>query len=265
MGRVFLSEWLKIARPINLLGWMAPVVLFSFMGTVFNFMDASTNAGQFRGPFGIAPGLEQLAAPDGWIIGIYSASSFIGVIALTIFVTYLARDYEKGTIRILLVTESNRLRLLVGKLLALSAFVVLITLGAALVTVATSFAMAPTENIAVDAWLSWQGLQELLVGFANMSLATIIWGLIGGVLAITTRSATISISAGVGFLLIFELLIAQFVESVGEKLPATLLGALASGGNLEIEYTSALVLSIAYGVVSFVIASLVFTRRDVTD
>jgi hypothetical protein len=98
-----------------------------------------------------------------------------------------------------------------------------------------------------------------------MSLATIIWGLIGGVLAITTRSATISISAGVGFLLIFELLIAQFVESVGEKLPATLLGALASGGNFEIEYATALILSVAYGAVSFIVASLVFIRRDVTD
>ncbi len=265
MGRVFLSEWLKIARPVNLLVWMGPVVLFAFMGTMFNFMDASTNAGQFRGPFGIAPGLEQLAAPDGWILGIYSASSFIGVIALAVFVMYLARDYEKGTIRILLVVEPNRFRLLVGKLLALSSFIVLIALGAAVVTVLTSLALAPVENIPVDAWLSWQGMKELLIGFANISLATIIWGLIGGMLAITTRSAVVSISAGVGFLLIFELLIGQFVESVGTRLPATLLGALASGGSLQIEYSTALILSLAYGAASFIVASLVLIRLDVTD
>jgi ABC-type transport system involved in multi-copper enzyme maturation permease subunit len=265
MNRVFSSEWLKIARKANLLGWMGPVVLFAFMGTMFNFMDASTSAGQFRGPFGIAPGPEQLAAPDGWIIGIYSASSFIGLIALAIFATNLARDYEKGTIRILLVTQPHRLRLLIGKLFALSAFVVLITAGAAVVTIVASLALAPSQNVAADSWLSWQGIRELLIGFANISLATIIWGLIGGVLAITTRSAAISISAGVGFLLIFELLIGQFAESVGTKLPATVLGALASGGTFSIEYSTALAFSLAYGVASIVVASLIFIRRDVTD
>lgn len=265
MNRVFSSEWLKIARPSTMLGWMAPVVLFAFMGTMFNFMDAATDAGQFRGPFGIAPGLEQLAATDGWIIGIHSASSFIGLIALAIFATNIARDYEKGTIRILLVAEPNRFRLFFGKLLALSSFVVVITAAAAVVTALVSLALAPGENIPVDAWLSWAGVRDLLIGFGNISLATIIWGLIGGVLAILTRSAAISISAGVGFLLIFEILIGQFVESVGTKLPATVLGALASGGTFVVEYPTALILSLAYGAASIIIASSIFVRRDVTD
>ena len=265
MNRVFKSEWLKIARPKTVLAWMAPVVLFAFMGTMFNFMDAATGAGEFRGPFGIAPGPEQLAASDGWIIGIYSASSFIGLIALAIFATNIARDYEKGTIRILLVVEPNRFRLFMGKLLALSSLVVIITGGAAVVTVLASLGLAPGENISVDAWLSWQGIRDLLIGFANISLATIIWGLIGGVLAITTRSAAISISAGVGFLLIFELLIAQFVESVGTKLPATVLGALASGGTFTVEYSTALIISLVYGAASVILSTLIFVRRDVTD
>lgn len=265
MNRVFSSEWLKIARPGAILGWMSPVILFAFMGTMFNFMDAATDAGQFRGPFGIAPGLEQLAAPDGWIIGIHSASSFIGLIALAIFATNIAREYEKSTIRILLVAEPNRLRLFTGKLLALFAFILLITAGAAVVTMLASLALAPGENIPVDAWLSWQGIQALLIGFANISLATIIWGLIGGVLAITTRSAAISISAGVGFLLIFELLIGQFAEAVGTKLPATILGALASGGTFVIDYSTAISFSLAYGSASVIIATLIFIRRDVTD
>jgi ABC-type transport system involved in multi-copper enzyme maturation permease subunit len=265
MNRVFLSEWLKIARPATVLAWMAPVMIFSFMGTLFNFMDATTRAGEFRGPFGIAPGPEQLAAPGGWIIGIYSASSFIGLIALVIFAINIARDYEKGTIRILLVAEPSRFRLFMGKLLALSTLVIVITAGAAVVTMLASLILAPGENIPIGAWLSWQGIRELLIGFANISLATIIWGLIGSILAITTRSSAISISIGVGFMLIFELLIGQFAESIATKLPATVLGALASGGTITIEYSTALILSLAYGVVSVIVASLIFIRRDVTD
>lgn len=265
MSRVLASEWLKIGRPSIVLAWLGPVVIFAFMGTMFNFMDAATNAGGFRGPFGIAPGIEELAAPDGWIIGIHSASSFIGVISLAIFAINIARDYERGTIRMLFVVEPNRFRLFYGKLLALSILILLITAGAAVITLLTSLALAPGENISRDAWLSWQGLGALLIGFAHMSLATIIWGLIGGVLAVVTRSAAISISAGVGFLLIFELLIGQFAESVGTKLPATVLGALASGGTPTIEYSTALILSLAYGAVSIIIASLIFIRRDVTE
>jgi len=265
MERVFSSEWLKIARPTAVLAWMAPAVLFAFMGTMFNFMDAATEAGDTRGPFGIAPGLEELAAPDGWIIGIHAASSFIGLIALSIFATNIARDYEKGTIRILFVAEPHRSRVFFGKLFALSTFVVVITAGAAVITILASLALAPGENISRDAWLSWQGIRELMIGFAHMSLATIIWGFIGGVLAIITRSAAISISAGVGFLLIFELLIGQFAEAVGMKLPATVLGALASGGTSTIEYSTALLLSLTYGAASLIIASLLFIRRDVTE
>jgi len=265
MKRVFLSEWLKIARPVTVLSWMAPVALFAFVGTMFNFMDAATNAGQFRGPFGIAPGPEQLAATDGWIIGIHSSSSFIGLIAMAIFATNMARDYEKGTIRILLVTEPNRLLLFAGKLLTLSALVVLITAVAAVVTMLSSLAIAPGENISVDAWLSWRGARDVFIGFGNMALATVIWGLIGGVLAIVTRSAAISISIGVGFLFIFELLIVQFAESIGTKLPATVLGSLAYGGTPTVEYSTGLVLSLAYGVVCIIVAASIFIRRDVTD
>ncbi len=265
MNRVFSSEWIKIARPSTLLGWMGPVVLFAIMGTIFNFTEAATEAGQFRGPFGIAPGPAQLAAPDGWIIGMHSASSFIGLIALAIFATNIAREYEKGTIRILLVAEPRRIQLLIGKLLALSSFVVVIAAGATIITMLVSMALAPSQNISMDAWLSWQGLLELLKGFASISLATIVWGLIGGVLAIVARSAAISISIGVGFLFIFELLIGQFAEAIGTKLPATVLGALASGGTFTIDYSTALALSLVYGVASIAISLYIFIRRDVTD
>jgi ABC-2 type transport system permease protein len=265
MNRIFLSEWIKLARPATILGWMGPVVWFSLMGTYFNFSDAAEQAGQYRGPFGIAPGLEQLAAPDGWIIGIHSSASFIGLIALGLFATNIAREYEKGTIRILLVAEPRRFQLLVGKLLALASFAVAICAGATILTMGMSLALAPGEGVAIDAWLTGQGALEVLKGFFNISAATIVWGLIGGVLAILMRSAAISISIGVGFLFIFEILIGQFAPDIGNRLPATVLGALASGGTFSIEYTMAGIMTIVYGAASLLVSMVIFIRRDVTD
>jgi ABC-type transport system involved in multi-copper enzyme maturation permease subunit len=244
---------------------MGPVVWFALMGTYFNFSDAAEQAGQFRGPFGIAPGLEQLAAPDGWIIGIHSSASFIGLIALALFATNIAREYEKGTIRILLVSEPRRLTLMTGKLLALSTFALIICAGAIVLTMGMSLALAPGEGVAIDAWLTGQGALEVLKGFVNIGLATIVWGLIGGVLALLVRSAAISISVGVGFLFIFEILLGQFAPDIGNKLPATVLGALAAGGTFSIEYIMAMIMTIVYGVASLIITLTVFKRRDVTD
>jgi ABC-2 type transport system permease protein len=265
ISRIFTSEWIKLAKPATILGWMLPVVCFSLMGTYFNFSDAAEQAGQFRGPFGIAPGPEQLAAPAGWIIGIYSSASFIGLIALALFATNIAREYEKGTIRILLVAEPRRFQLIIGKLLALSSFALVICAVATVLTMLTSFAFAPGEGIAVDAWLTGEGGLEVLKGFVNIGLATIVWGLIGGVLAILMRSAAISISIGVGFLFIFELLIGQFAPDVGNRLPATILGALAAGGTFSIEYTTAMIMTVVYGAASLIVMMAVFVRRDVTD
>jgi ABC-2 type transport system permease protein len=265
MNRIFMSEWIKLGRPGTILGWIGPVVWFALMGTYFNFSDAAEQAGQYRGPFGIAPGLEQLAAPDGWIIGIHSSASFIGLIALALFATNIAREYEKGTIRILLVSEPRRLTLMTGKLLALASFALIICAGATILTMGMSLALAPVEGVATDAWLTGQGALEVLKGFVNIGLATIVWGLIGGVLALLVRSAAISISVGVGFLFIFEILIGQFAPDIGNRLPATILGALAAGGTFFIEYTTAMIMTVVYGGASLLITLAVFRRRDVTD
>ena len=263
--RIFTSEWIKLGRPGTILGWMGPVVWFALMGTYFNFSDAAEQAGQFRGPFGIAPGPEQLAAPDGWVIGIHSSASFIGLIALALFATNIAREYEKGTIRILLVAEPRRLKLMAGKLLALASFALLICAGATVLTMGMSLALAPGEGVVTDAWLTGQGALEVLKGFVNIGLATIVWGLIGGVLAILLRSAAISISIGVGFLFIFEILIGQFAPDIGNRLPATILGAFAAGGTPTIDYAMAMIMTAVYGIASLGVSLAVFIRRDVTD
>lgn len=265
MNRIFTSEWIKLGRLGTILGWMGPVVWFALMGTYFNFSDAASQAGQFRGPFGIAPGPEQLAAPGGWIIGLYSSASFIGLVALALFATNIAREYEKGTIRILLVAEPRRLKLMVGMLLALSSYALLICAGATVLTMAMSLALAPGESIAIDAWLTWQGALEVLKGFVNIGVATIVWGLIGGVLALLLRSAAISISIGVGFLFIFEILIGQFAPEIGNRLPATILGAFAAGGTPTIDYTMAMIMTLVYGGASLLVTLAVFRQRDVTD
>ena len=98
------------------------------------------------------------------------------------------------------------------------------------------------------------------------AIATVIWGLFGALLAMVSRSAAISIAAGVGYFLIGEQLILQSLwPSTADWLPAGTLNTLASGGSSTVSFTTALALSALYGAAAYVATSLVFDRRDVTD
>ena len=79
------------------------------------------------------------------------------------------------------------------------------------------------------------------------------------------RSAAISITVGVAYLLIVENLLGLVWESAGEWLPAGVFSAIAAGGTSSISFEKSVVLAVGHGLLGLVVMYLVFTRRDVTD
>lgn len=61
-----------------------------------------------------------------------------------------------------------------------------------------------------------------------------LFGLVGAVLAMVTRSAAISIATGVAYLLIVENLFGLIWDGAGEWLPAGVFSAFAGGGTSQI-------------------------------
>jgi len=84
-------------------------------------------------------------------------------------------------------------------------------------------------------------------------------------MAMLTRSAAISITAGVAYLLIVENLLGLIWDSAGEWLPAGVISALASGGTELVSFEKAVMLSAGYAMLSLAVMYLTFARRDVTD
>jgi len=99
----------------------------------------------------------------------------------------------------------------------------------------------------------------------NLFGSLLVWGTFGLALATLTRSAGIAIGVGVGYVLLLESVIKAAVTSIGDWLPGTTIAALANGGTPALAYRDAVALGVTYLAVALIAATIVFTRRDITD
>lgn len=259
------SELVKLLRPTAIVGYVGAAIAVTALMTVVSIVNADDpNA---RGPGSTESlTLDQLAEPGGYLAGFEGANNFLGIIALALFASSMAAEFSTGTIRALLVTDSRRRTLLAGKTIGLALFLVATIAVAALVGAIVASAFAGSQGINTDAWATVNGLGEGIATWANVAIATIVWGLFGALLAMASRSAAISIAAGIAYFLIGEHLILQSLwPSTADWLPAGLLSALAEGGTSSVSFTIAVTLSALYAAAAYALTSLIFERRDITD
>lgn len=268
--RAFRAEWTKLSRRNTLVGFGVTIVGFAALATVLIFLNAGgAEIGRPGGPPGSGGegpiDAARLSLADGAALPIAQAATFLTIIGLALFATNLAGEYHTGTIRVLFVTEPNRLRVLAGKLAALGSFVAIWVAVGAVVSVAIGAFLASGAGVATDAWWTAEGLAAIAATYVNVTATVILAGIIGATLAILTRSAAIAISAGVAYFLVVETLISGFWDALGEWGLSAAANSLARGGTAAITYGTAVILSIGYGLLSVAIASAVFARRDVTS
>lgn len=266
MIRAFKSEWIKLSRRTTLLGFGGAMVGFAALLTVLVFLSAGGTEvmEEGRGPASFAT-VAALSVTDGSIVAFTHSATFLGIIALALFASNLAGEFGKGTIRMLFVTEPRRLRVLWGKLAALGSFVagwLAVALG---VSVGIGALLGPNQGVETAAWFTADGLGVILGAYLNMTLAVLVVGLIGALLATLSRSAALAISAGAAYILIVEPLVGAFWETISNWGPAAAFSAFAEGGSTAIAYATAGVLLAVYGGLSLAASSTILSRRDVTS
>ena len=259
------SELVKLFRLSTLLGYAAAAIGFTVMLTVVSILNADNP--REHGPIKrVGIDFEQLAEPGGYLAGLETASSLLGIIALAMFAASVAAEFSTGTIRALLVTDSRRRRLLAGKIAGLTIVLAIVITLAAVVGSIVAFMIAGSQGVDTNAWATVDGLREGAAIWASTALASIVWGLFGAMLSMLSKSAAISIAAGVAYFLIGEQIILHSLwPSTADWLPAGVLDALAQGGTDTLSFTGALALCAMYGAVVYVITSTVFEQRDVVD
>ena len=230
--------------------------------TIFAFTGVEpAQEGSRPTPGATADASSVLAEADGVLGGLILASSMVGIIALALSALSVARDFELGTIRVLLVNQPNRLRFLAGKLAALSAVVVASVAAAAIVAGVLGLGLSGSADVDTSAWSA----SATLSTYANLTIGALVWGLFGAAIAVVARSASTAITAGVAYFLVGENLLSLVWDNAGDWLPAGLLDTFVSGGSPDVAYLTSAALLTGYAAAATATLSTVFARRDITD
>lgn len=218
---------------------------------------------------------EVLSSSEGSVFAMTNLASMLGIVVLALFASNMAGEFNKGTIRMLFVTEPNRLKVLGGKLAALASFSVAGLLATMMASVGVGALLAPSAGVDTSAWWTTTGLATIGTTYLNIAGAVLVPGLIGASIALFTRSAAIAISVVAAYFILGEPLIRGFWDTLGEWGPAAVSNALAVGGSGGagmmggatpiIAYGTAAVLALGYGTLSIAISATVLARRDVTS
>lgn len=274
--RAFRSEWIKLSRRNTLLGFGGAMVGLTLLFTLLAFLSVGgANVDLDGGQAEAFVTADVLSLPDGSVFAMTNLASMLGVVALALFASSMAGEFNKGTIRMLFVTEPNRLKVLAGKLAALASFVVLGLAATMTASVGIGVLLAPSAGVDTSAWWTSEGLAAIGTTYLNITGAVLIPGLIGAAIAVITRSAAIAISVGAAYFILGEALITGFWDTFGSWGPSAASNALAVGGTAGagmmggaapvIAYATAAILALGYGLVSVAVSSAVLARRDVTS
>ena len=260
------SEWIRIWRWSFILGGIGVTAGFAALVSVFVYTSATdvpsgTPAAGSRGSFA---SVADIAQPGGFLTALATVSTLAGIVLLALWAIAAAGDYSSGLIRILVQAQPNRINLLSGKILALTLFTLLTTLTTTLAVVIVARPLARLEGIEIAAWKT-EFFPHLLSSYFNFAVAGLVWGLIGLMIAVLTRSSAIAIGVGIGYLLVVESLIGIIAPDATVYLPGGTLNALVSGGTSQLAWIAALGLTVLYGIIAIVVSLVAFHARDITS
>ena len=263
MIRVVRAEWRKLRRPTLFFGTIGAALSFTnlFTTLLYRLIDSPRGNSDPANPIS----REMLSSFGGSVIGFSNVAGLLGIIAYCVFAAQTAQEYTYGTLRNLLVRQPGRLRLLAGKLISMKLFALLMVLISGVVSIAISYVLAPRAKVERSLWFTSDGWTQITQTFVNVSISVVGFGILGMIMGLLLRSPISAISIGVIWILIIENILGAVESSTLEWLPGNQLNVIAMGGTPQVSYSHGMTLAAIYIGVGAVIASVLFSRRDVAN
>ena len=261
--RVIFAEWRKLRRPTLFLGTLGAALFFTGLTTTFLYLMIDSEQG--NSDRGRQVGREVLQLASGSAYGFASVGGLLGIIALCVFAAQTAQEYTYGTLRNLLVRQPGRIRILIGKLIAMKVFALILVMIAAVVSISLSYLLSDRAKVSTDLWFTSDGFHEIGKTILNVTISVIYYGIVGMILGLLLRSPISAISIGVLWILIIENLLGAVKPVFLDWMPGSQLTTIAQGGSPDISYSHALTLGTSYVLVGAIVATILFVRRDVAN
>ena len=263
MIRVVRAEWRKLRRPTLFFGTIGAALSFTnlFTTLLYRLIDSPRGNSDPANPIS----REMLSSFGGSVIGFSNVAGLLGIIAYCVFAAQTAQEYTYGTLRNLLVRQPGRLRVLAGKLISMKLFALLMVLISGVVSIAISYVLAPRAKVERSLWFTSDGWTQITQTFVNVSISVVGFGILGMIMGLLLRSPISAISIGVIWILIIENILGAVESSTLEWLPGNQLNVIAMGGTPQVSYSHGMTLAAIYIGVGALIASILFSRRDVAN
>ncbi|HEY5248535.1 MAG TPA: ABC transporter permease [Dermatophilaceae bacterium] len=259
------AELLKLRRPAIIYGAAGAMLGFALLATVLTYATATTTATVSRvGGDSLTSTVGQLGQSGGLTRGFTIGAGFIGLLVFVLFATSMTSEYGLGTIRVLLLKQPRRARLLAGKLLALLACVAAVLFAAELLSSAAAVVLAHARGIPTTNWFTAAGLRHTAGDYANALLAASLFGTVGMALGVLARSTPLALGIGLAWLAPLEHLIQLSWGGAGRWLPGLVFDAVAAGGTTTTTYPRAVITAFAYAALALAAGTVIFLRRDVS-
>ena len=261
--RVIFAEWRKLRRPTLFFGTLGAALFFTGLTTTFLYLMIDSHRG--NSDRGRQVSREILNLASGSVYGFASVGGLLGIIALCVFAAQTAQEYTYGTFRNLLVRQPGRIRILLGKLIAMKLFALILVAIAATVSISLSYYLSDRAKVTTDLWFTSAGFHAIGQTLLNVTISVIYFGIMGMILGLLLRSPISAISIGVLWILIIENLLGAVKPEFLKWMPGNQLTIIAQGGSATVSYSHALTLGTLYVLVGALIATMLFTRRDVSN
>ncbi len=253
------AELRRLTRPSYLLSAIGLPAFFAALVTVltFNSVSSTTTIAPRGGP---TVTMSDLTSSGGFLKGVETSFTFLGLIVLVLAAMAVATDYGQGTLRNLLVRQPTRWKLLSSKLLALLALVFLSALAATATGSAVARFVASGAGVSTSAWQLSSAFGHLL----GLTAGLFGWAAIGALVATVLRSVPAAIGVGVGWALPVEGILGSAWKAGKAWFPGGAFEAIASGGSSTLTLSRAIIVAGIYVVVAIAAAQVLFARREIT-
>jgi len=263
MIRIVLAEWRKLRRPTLFLGTIGAALFFTGLTSTFLYLMIDSERGNSDRGRQVSRAVLELSG--GSVYAFASVGGLLGIIALCVFAAQTAQEYTYGTLRNLLVRQPGRVRILFGKLIAMKIFALLMIAISAVVSIGISYFLSDRAKVSTNLWFTADGYHEIGKTLLNVTISVIFYGITGMILGLLLRSPISAISIGVLWILIIENLLGAVKPVFLKWMPGNQFTTIAQGGSQDLSYMHALTLGTSYVVVGAIVATVLFSRRDVSN
>ena len=268
MGKVLKFDFYKAVKAISTWIILICVIGFSIASLTITYISKTEGelpdvALEIGEQTTIVP-LEEMTVVD-WCIDSISGD-FLMLFVAIFAVLFTCSDYATGFIKNTYNTIKNKWHYVLSKLLVVSVFTIL--------TIITAYAVTMIFNLAVVKSSSFGDVSEMLIFTLNKALLLIAYGCVGVLISFVVKKSTAGLIISMGYSFMFANLIYtginQIVKSTGISdtfavQEYTLVGntiSLNSDISSDQQMIVLIVCSVAI-IVSFVISSILFAKRDV--